>query len=46
MAGHYVIPDHPAIFFLFISPDERVKKIDLAQVLTLSKALSCGLHQN
>jgi hypothetical protein len=46
MTGHYVIPEHLAIFFLFVSPDEREKKFDLAQVLTLGKALSCRLHQN
>jgi hypothetical protein len=46
MTGHCVIPEHPAIVFLFVSPDERKKKNDLTQVLTLGEAHSCMLHQN
>jgi hypothetical protein len=46
MTGHYVIQEHPAFFFLFVCHDERIFFFDLAQVLTLGKALSCGLHQN
>jgi hypothetical protein len=40
MTGHHDIAEHPATFFLFVSPDEREKKIDLAQVLKFGKALS------
>jgi hypothetical protein len=45
MTGHYVIPEHPAKKILFVSHDERKKIFGLVQVLTLGKALSCGLHQ-
>jgi hypothetical protein len=40
MTGHYDIAEHPAKKFLFVSPAERKKKFDLAQVLKFGKALS------